>query len=516
MNKLEDSLSIDRYAITTSLSLFHQRQHDKQSYFELYFRKPPSSELPGIIFAGTQLLREFLKSVDFQKVFLSKAIKSIELDKEKEFQAFLGQLHEDSIQIESLQEGSFVIPNVPVLTFKGPLAYLLILEAPFLCLINLASSAATTAFIFKKACPNKQLVDMGLRRSYGVETARVTSFYASLSGFTGSSNMAVESMLGENSYGTMSHAFILSFEIDPSLETIHFSPEFLQLLKANSKEEAIQKVLIRRKQLGGEDSSLSELKSFLSFASRFPKEFICLVDTYDAQNSGIVNFAIVASFLDEAGFERFGMRLDSGDLLSLSIEARNILKSIDKKFKTNLASKSTIIASNDINLDFLKALQSSPNEIDSIGIGTNLASFSVLKPIGFVFKLAQIEEIGLSKKTSDAKKATLPYKKTMFKASKDKQIYFVLAHEKEELVQGVSSKIFLVESKTNELKRISITFDHVEKLLEKRQLGFDQKAYKNRISQAFADFESTKSSEIFLAYTEELNEKIIHQKNFLK
>jgi len=76
--------------------------------------------------------------------------------------------------------------------------------------------------------------------------------------------------------------------------------------------------LVFRKELGYENTNEGELASFIAFAVDFPKNFLCLVDTYDTLNSGVPNFICVALALIQAKEKPMGIRLDSGDLAYLS------------------------------------------------------------------------------------------------------------------------------------------------------------------------------------------------------
>lgn len=60
------------------------------------------------------------------------------------------------------------------------------------------------------------------------------------------------------------------------------------------------------------------------YAKAFPKNFTCLIDTYDVINSGLLNTIIISKALQKAGINNFGLRLDSGDLRQQSIECRKI------------------------------------------------------------------------------------------------------------------------------------------------------------------------------------------------
>lgn len=58
------------------------------------------------------------------------------------------------------------------------------------------------------------------------------------------------------------------------------------------------------------------------FAKAFPNNFVTLIDTYSTIDSGILNTIIVAKVMLEAGLNKFGVRLDSGDLIAQSIKCR--------------------------------------------------------------------------------------------------------------------------------------------------------------------------------------------------
>lgn len=60
------------------------------------------------------------------------------------------------------------------------------------------------------------------------------------------------------------------------------------------------------------------------FAKSFPNNYVTLIDTYSTLDSGILNTIIVAKALVEAGLNKFGIRLDSGDLGMQSIKCREV------------------------------------------------------------------------------------------------------------------------------------------------------------------------------------------------
>jgi len=67
-----------------------------------------------------------------------------------------------------------------------------------------------------------------------------------------------------------------------------------------------------------------ELEAFENYAQAMPNNCVFLVDTYDTVE-GVKKAILVGEKLRERGYEMVGVRLDSGDLAFLSIEARKLL-----------------------------------------------------------------------------------------------------------------------------------------------------------------------------------------------
>ena len=80
----------------------------------------------------------------------------------------------------------------------------------------------------------------------------------------------------------------------------------------------LEECLKLRKELGWEQTVLSELYAFISYAVSYPDTFLALVDSFYTINSGVKNFLLVALCLEKVGHHAFGIRLDSGDLAKLS------------------------------------------------------------------------------------------------------------------------------------------------------------------------------------------------------
>jgi len=66
--------------------------------------------------------------------------------------------------------------------------------------------------------------------------------------------------------------------------------------------DLLEKSLAYRSELGWNQTELSELYAFISYAVSFPKSFLALVDSYSTMNSGVKNFLAVALVLHDLGY----------------------------------------------------------------------------------------------------------------------------------------------------------------------------------------------------------------------
>ncbi len=66
---------------------------------------------------------------------------------------------------------------------------------------------------------------------------------------------------------------------------------------------------------------MSELDAFRAYAEIYPDDCTLLVDTIDTLESGIPNAIKVFEELRRKGHQPVGVRLDSGDLAYLAIQA---------------------------------------------------------------------------------------------------------------------------------------------------------------------------------------------------
>jgi nicotinate phosphoribosyltransferase len=128
------------------------------------------------------------------------------------------------------------------------------------------------------------------------------------------------------------------------------------------------------------------LEAFRQYARQLPNNCVFLVDTYDTLD-GVRNAVTVGQELRRTGHEMIGVRLDSGDLAQLSVEARRIL---DEGGFPHAA----ILASNDLDEHIIDSLKEQGAAINVWGVGTRLVTACDDPALGGVFKLSAIRRPG--------------------------------------------------------------------------------------------------------------------------
>src|SRR5204863_8498746 len=128
----------------------------------------------------------------------------------------------------------------------------------------------------------------------------------------------------------------------------------------------------------------SEPEAFEGYADVLPNNCVFLVDTYDTLQ-GVRHAVEVGRKLRAQGHEMIGIRLDSGDLAWLSIEARRILDAggfPDAK----------ILASNDLDEHIITSLKDQNAKINIWGVGTKLATAFDQPALGGIYKLGAMRD----------------------------------------------------------------------------------------------------------------------------
>lgn len=288
----EGILYTDQYQLTMAQLYFRTGMHEKLVQFDHFFRDYPNygtHKAGYCVYAGLEWLLDWMDSASFRDEDI-EYLKSQKDSTGKQLFAddFLNWLQKNGnfngISMRATPEGRVVHPNVPLTVVQGPLAMAQILETSLLNHLNYQILIATKAARIRDIGRGQLMLEFGLRRaqergaSAGVRAAMI-------GGADFSSNVGMSAILGYPPKGTHAHSMV-------------------QLFLA----------------LG-----MSELDAFRAYADVYPDDCLLLVDTISTLESGIPNAITVFEELRRKGHEPIGIRLDSGDLAYLSIQAAKLL-----------------------------------------------------------------------------------------------------------------------------------------------------------------------------------------------
>jgi nicotinate phosphoribosyltransferase len=146
-----------------------------------------------------------------------------------------------------------------------------------------------------------------------------------------------------------------------------------------------------------------EREAFKGFCRFFP-ETVLLVDTYDTLQ-GVQEVINLAQELGSKCKVR-GIRLDSGDLVSLSFKARQMLDSAGLR-------DVQIFASGSLDEHKIQGILDQKAPIDGFGVGTQMGVSQDAPYLDMVYKLTSYAAQGRLKKSTGKK--TLPWQKQIFR-----------------------------------------------------------------------------------------------------
>lgn len=343
INRLYDTslgLLTDLYQLTMAYGYWKSGKAEQEAVFNLYFRKHPFQG--GFTIAcGLSSVIDYLNEYRFDEEDLEYVGSLTGSDGQKLFEPeFLEYLRSMELKcsVDAVPEGTVVFPNEPLLRIQGPILQCQLLETPLLNLINFQSLIATKAARMRLVAKDDALLEFGLRRAQGPDGGMTASRAAYIGGFDATSNVLAGKLYNIPVKGTHAHSWVMSFD--------------------------------------------SELEAFETYARYMPNNVTLLVDTYDSLQ-GVKHAIAVGRHLRERGYDLGAIRLDSGDLAYLSIEARKLL---DEAGFENTG----IVASNDLDEYIMDSLKIQGARINIWGIGTKLVTAHDQPALGGVFKLAAI------------------------------------------------------------------------------------------------------------------------------
>lgn len=376
------ALVTDQYQLTMLQAYWLEDMRGEAS-FSLYSRKLP----PGRNFmmaCGLDGVLSYLEDLRFPEDSL-EFLSGFEIFR-ADFLDWLGDLRFRG-EVRAIPEGTPVFPDEPLVEVTASLPEAQVIETFLMNQIHFQTMAASKAVRVVTAAGGRPVVDFGLRRIHGIDAGLkgARAFY--IAGVVSTSNVLAGQRYGIPISGTMAHSYVQAHD--------------------------------------------DELSAFREFAALYP-ETILLVDTYDTLDG--VRKVVELSRELGGDFRIRGIRLDSGDLVSLSRESREIL---DKAGLEEVE----IFASGGLDEEEISRLLEDGALIDGFGVGTRMSVSSDAPYLDMAYKLTTYDGHGRMKLSPG--KPILPGRKQIFRhvedgmAKKDTVALEEETHPGRELLQTV-------------------------------------------------------------------------------
>jgi nicotinate phosphoribosyltransferase len=356
------SLLTDFYQLTMAACYVGEGIEQKRASFELFARRLPEG-FGYLIAMGLAQALEYLEKLRFSASQI-EALQGtgIFAQASDRFWSILatGGFTGD---VWAVPEGTAVFANQPLLRIEAPLWQAQLVETYLLNTLNYQTLIATKAARLRDVAGEQAtLLEFGTRRAFSPQGALWAARAALAGGLDATSNVLAALQLGEKPSGTMAHALVMALSA----------------------------------------MSGSEEQAFTAFHRYFPGAAL-LIDTYDT----IAAAQRLAQKVNSGEITLTGVRLDSGDLVTLSQQVRSLLPGV------------SIFASGDLDEWEIARLKAAGAQIDGYGLGTRLVTGA---PVNGVYKLVEIDGIPVMKQSSG--KTTYPGRKQIFRSFVEGKVKF--------------------------------------------------------------------------------------------
>ncbi|MFZ5801429.1 MAG: nicotinate phosphoribosyltransferase [Candidatus Omnitrophota bacterium] len=329
------SLLVDFYELTMAASYF-ENHPQARAVFDLFVRKMPK-ERSYFVAAGLEDIVNFVLNLRFDSGSIDY-LRSRRIFPPR-FLEFLKDLKFTG-NLWALPEGTVFFTAEPVIRVEASIIEAQLLESFLLNTINLQTTIATKASRVVLAAREAGVYDFSLRRTQGADAAVKAARSSYIAGVKGTSNVLAAKQYGIPAVGTMAHSFVMSFE--------------------------------------------DELTAFRAFTTTFPDTSVLLVDTYDTLN-GVKIAVAAAKELEKKGRRLLSIRLDSGDIVRLSRQARRILDQAGLQYVK-------IFASGNLDEYKISRLLKAGAAVDNFGVGTNMGVSSDAPYLDVIYKISEVTD----------------------------------------------------------------------------------------------------------------------------
>src|SRR5450432_4357355 len=348
-----NGLLTDLYELTMAAAYFEAGKSSETASFEFTIRRLPANR-NFVIAAGLAQAVDYLLNLSFtsEEIDYLRGLEQFRnvsagfFDYLRDFR-FTGDLF-------AVPEGATLFAGEPVLTVRAPIIEGQIPETYLLSAIGFQTLIASKAARCVESGGGRAVVEFGTRRAHTPEAGVLGARAAYLGGCVGTSNTLTGFRFGVPVMGTSAHSWVMSFP--------------------------------------------SELEAFRKLQDLLGDLTIQLVDTYDPAE-GTRRAAAV-------GRPLWGIRLDSGDFLALSKQARAMLDSAGFE-------QAKIMVSGDLDEYKIRELMKDGAPIDAFGVGTELATSGDAPSMGTIYKMVEIDQRFTAKRSEH--KSSVPGSKQIFR-----------------------------------------------------------------------------------------------------
>ena len=344
------ALLTDLYELTMAYGYWKSGKDRDDAVFHLLFREAPFDGGYAIA-AGLRDAIRYLEELSFSRDDLDYLRSLTGNDGQRLLpDDFLDTLRDlrFTCDVDAIAEGTVVFAQEPLVRVRGPVAQAQLVESALLNIVNFQTLIATKSARIVYAAQGDQVFEFGLRRAQGNDGAISATRAAYVGGIEATSNVLAGAIHSIPVKGTHAHSWVMSFD--------------------------------------------RESEAFETYAEVMPNNVLLLVDTYNTLQ-GVANAIEVARRLRAKGHEFIGIRLDSGDLAYLSIEARGMLDAAGFP-------NAIITATNDLDEYLISSLKEQKARIDLWGVGTRLVTAYDQPALGGVYKLGALKRSGGSGSTA--------------------------------------------------------------------------------------------------------------------
>ncbi len=335
-------LLTDLYQLTMALGYWRTGRAEQEVAFHLYFRASPFGGGYAVA-CGIEPALDYLAGlrVDASELAYLETLRGDDGSRlfPPEFLDALGAMRL-TLDVDAVAEGEVVFASEPLLRVRGPLLQAQLVETALLVHAGFPTLVATKAARVCLAAGADPVVEFGLRRAQGPDGGLTAARAAYVGGCAATSNVLAGQRFGIPVRGTHAHSWVMAFG--------------------------------------------DEREAFAAYARALPNNVTLLVDTYDTLD-GVRNAIDVGLALRERGHRLAAVRLDSGDLAYLSIQARRML---DEAGLPEVG----IMATNDLDETIITSLKLQGAPISIWGVGTKLVTAYDQPALGAVYKLTAVRE----------------------------------------------------------------------------------------------------------------------------